>query len=293
MSPSIGPMAVRRDELFCRIAIRQGILNKEEAIALLKQYRSDSGTGMGFGEYLAHEGVIEAAIAAQIDSAIDRREGTEVVDTRRRLPTRGGSPKAQGRRVPGGRGRRTTTSASLAANPMQSTIYIGSGVIALGLLIFLTFQFQKEPTRTEVAPEVTNSNATTAKAEDKKISSETLPPAPAWTPEELRRMESEFDMLIGDVTKTAIEGRFADAITSLKNKREQLGGDRIPAEMGAKFDKEIQDLQQTIDEIYPDYLEELRKAKSENKENLILDILEKIENSCGAEYRKRAENETA
>ncbi|HIA26533.1 MAG TPA: hypothetical protein EYN79_00190 [Planctomycetes bacterium] len=249
---------------------------------------------MEFGEFLAREGAIDTGLAAQIDSAIDRREGTEVIDTRRRLPSSGGNRGAGARRPGVGRGRRKSTSASLAANPMQATIYIGSGVVALILLIFLAFQFQKSRQFEDSSDENTSTtvSSTTPKEVAEKAGTAT-PPPPVWSEEELRRMNSEIDMLISDVTKTAIEGRFAAGIADLKRKKEKLGGDLIPAEMRERFDREIQMLQQTIDEVYLEHLEKLRKARSENKEEKVLDILDTIENSCGAAYRERAEKDSS
>ncbi|MFQ5654578.1 MAG: hypothetical protein ACE5GW_07590, partial [Planctomycetota bacterium] len=52
-------MPISKDQLFCRLAVRQGLLTKEEAVEFLAAFREDARVGQGIGEYLIDQGILD------------------------------------------------------------------------------------------------------------------------------------------------------------------------------------------------------------------------------------------
>ena len=66
-------MTQAKDELFCRLALRQGLLSKEDATALLKHYRSEAKAGEGVGAFAVRNEYMDRGTASTIEGAINRR----------------------------------------------------------------------------------------------------------------------------------------------------------------------------------------------------------------------------
>ena len=291
-------MTQARDELFLKLALRQGLFTKQEAIEFLGRYREEGARGEGIGQWLVIEGILSEEQAAMIRGAIAQRAEGHVDTTRRRVPKRvrgGGTPQPRGqvhhpvRRQPAPRGKKVT--------PAQQSLFIGSLVIAVGLIIFLVFQYQKAEIPPSTAAKNTNaasekdsgnSAAATAGQDSANLSNASAPlQAPAWTQQEIESMTQAIKKAITSARSHQSDGRPGRAIDSIEKRLRELG-ERVPDEVQALADAELAELRQIVEETYQEALAELKEARESGDAEAVEYILSDIEDVCGAKYAKKA-----
>ncbi len=288
-------MATSRDELFCKLAIRQGAWTQEEAVLFLQHYRLD-GQGQRFGEWAAQQGAIDANLAARIENAINQRVEGHVQENRKRIPAVGaqGSTASSGAKRSTRRSRRGGAGSGLDFNrhPVQSTIYVACGVIAMGLLFYIVFLFQKQDVPTPV-PQVADSskNGTADSGSSATTTSQAAQQVPTFSSEELKAMSNRIQMSITDARSYLRDGKTPIGLKGLMRLREELGGDGLPEELRGKIDAEIAEISTIVAEIYAELLEELMEARAAKNSEDIQDLLSEIESSCGSAFRALAEKE--
>lgn len=300
-------MVDSKDELFCRLAIRLGLLTREDAVQIIKSYRSDAGVGQGVGNFVVEEGWLEPDAVQQIEDAIAARAPGHVSTTRRRVPKTGkGKGGKKGGKHPVVHHHHVNAYPDKVNATGLQVAMIGVGaVILLGSVIFLIFQFQesdsvspeekirqevkarKERTEEQIqkareqAATPTKATAKVEKAEPTKLSD--LPP------EERANLENS-------VNDHIFTSRGWDdlepyrAVKFIQKKREELKD--IPKELLEKFDDRLSDLELIIKDTYESrFVTQLRRAKANGDEDEIKGIIADIADACGPEYRTLAEKE--
>lgn len=292
ISSSIAPMATSRDELFCKLAIRQGAWSKEEAILFLQHYRSD-GQGQRFGSWAVEQGAIDQTLAARIEHAINQRNEGTVDDNVRRVPSRGGQGAAKPSKMAARRQRGNKTKGSgldFNRRPVHSSIVVACGIGAIIGVFVIIFKIQGSGTPDPIPVEV----ATEKNEDSKKAASGTSNPTPkvaTLAPDELKAMANKIQLGIGDARGFQRDGKAPLGLKHLNKLREEMVNDGAPPEQLALIDTEIQELSSFINEIYTELLEELNAARAAKNTEDIEDALFQIETQCGASYRTRAEKE--
>jgi hypothetical protein len=295
-------MVQARDELFVKLALRQGVFSQQEAVGFLLRYREE-GAGEGVGQWLVAEGVLPEEQAAQIRDAIAHRAEGHVDNVRRRVPKRrakaGG---AGGHAHAGGHGNHPVhhlhhhhAPRGKVMSPTQQVLFIGSGVVAIGLLIFLVFEFQKETKSPETASPTSVPNTQESPAQDSAKSligandsvGDSNQTAPQWSDQEIESMTSRINDAISLARNHMGDGRPGRGIATIRKRTKELG-DTLPPAVQALADAEIADLQTIVDEAYADALTELREAKANGDESAIQNAYFDIEETCGAEYVTKA-----
>ena len=287
-------MATSRDELFCKLAIRQGAWTQDEAALFLQGYRT-AGQGQRFGEWAAQQGAIDAGLAARIENAINKRNEGSVSDNRKRIPARGGqgSGATATGKVASKRLRRGGAGSGLDFNrrPVQSTIYVACGVISIVLVFIVSYQFIKEDAPPPT-PEVTDSTKDSGKSgSSATAAANATEKAPVFSTEELKAMTNRIQITITDARGYLRDGKTPIGLKRLKKVREELGGDKMPVDQKGKIDSEIAEIKSIIEAIYSEFLEDLTKARADSDTEEVQDLLSQIETNCGPEFRARAEKE--
>lgn len=296
-------MATSRDELFCKLAIRQGAWTQDEARLFLQHYRSD-GQGQRFGEWAAQQGSIDAGLAARIENAINKRNEGTVDDNRKRLPSKGsqatkgsqgsGSGAATTHKRASKRLRRGAGGSGLDFNrrPVQSSIFVACGVISIVLLFFISYQFLKEEAVAPVTPEVTDSSKDSKKSgSSATAAANATEKAPVFSTAELKAMANRIQITIVDARGYLRDGKTPIGLKQLNKVREELGGDRLPDELKGKIDTEITEIESIIQDIYSELLEELAKARAASDSDEVENLLSQIGSACGSDFRTLAEKE--
>ncbi len=291
-------MTQARDELFLKLALRQGLFTKQEAIEFLGRYREEGARGEGIGQWLVIEGILSEEQASMIRGAIAHRAEGHVDTTRRRVPKRvrgGGTPQPKGqvhhpvRRHQSPRGK--------LVSPMQQSLFIGSLVIAVGLIVFLVYQFQKadppppvtakETDASQVKGSGNSANATAGQGAASLSNASAPLTTPAWTQQEIDSMTQAIKKAITTARSHQSDGRPGRAIESIKKRLGELG-ERVPDAVQALADAELAELQQIVEEAYQEALTELQAAKASGDSEAVEFILTDIEDVCGAKYAKMA-----
>ncbi|MDG1456103.1 MAG: hypothetical protein P8R38_07830, partial [Planctomycetota bacterium] len=65
-------MNTSREQIFCKIAIQQGLWSEAEATLFLNQYISEGSPGR-FGDWASQQGAVPAAMATRIEAAIEKK----------------------------------------------------------------------------------------------------------------------------------------------------------------------------------------------------------------------------
>ncbi len=296
-------MVQARDELFLKLAHRQGLFSEQEARDFLNRYRDEGATGEGIGHWLFVEGVLSEEQAEMIRSAIAHRAQGHVDNTRRRVPisrAKGGGHVAQAHAHHGPHGthahHRHHHPHGKQVTPAQKTLFIGSGIVAVGLLVFLVMEFQKAPPRIESTPEVSTVTPTNESAQEAvdRLAGADAPTSltgkiatPKWTPEEIESMKGRVTEAVTLARGHMGDGRPGRGIATIQKRAAELGT-ILPPEVQSLVDAEIGELQKVVDETYTDALAELRTAKASGDEGAIEKAYFTIEEACGAEYVEKA-----
>lgn len=300
-------MAQARDELFLKLALRQGLFNQQEAVQFLNRYRSEGAPGEGIAQWLVAQGAIEEEQAAMIADAIAQRAEGHVADTRRRVPKThsggagSGSRVAQAHHAHGHHGthaghRHGAAPRGKPISPAQQVLYIGSGVLFIGLLVFLVMQFQKGDPR-PLLPETSNASTEPAEKPDaakvaaRLTEGEAAPAAgataPQWTPQEIESMRSRINDAVKLARSHLGDGRPGRGIETIRKRVAELG-ESLPASIQALVDEEVAELQKVVDLEYEEALADLRTAKGKGDASALEEIYAEIELSCGPEYVEKA-----
>jgi len=305
-------MAQARDELFLKLALRQGLLSQQEAVQFLHRYRSEGAPGEGIGHWLVAEGVIAEEQAEMIRGAIAQRAEGHVADVRRRVPKAraggagSGSRVAQAHHHHGHHGAHAAHRhghvhghagpAGKRATPAQQVIYIGSGVVAVGLVIFLMLAYQRSGADQPVAPEPTTSQTPAKMETAAEVAARNLEaaaaatPAPGtiqWTDQEIETMRANINDAVRLARNHVGDGRPGKGIDTIRNRASTLG-EHIPPAVQEIIDSEIAELQKIVDSAYEEALADLRAAKQKSDTKALEDIYAQLELSCGPSYVEQA-----
>jgi hypothetical protein len=302
-------MAQARDELFLKLALRQGLLSQQEAVQFLERYRSEGAPGEGIGHWLVAEGVLAEEQADVIRNAIAQRAEGHVADVRRRVPKTkaggagSGSRVAQAHHHHGHHGAHAAHRHSHSApagkkvTPAQQVIYIGSGVVAIGLLVFLMIAYQRSGRNEAVTstPTVAQTPAKTetaaeAAARIAEQADSAAAPAPAtmqWTDKEIESMRASVNDAVRLARNHVSDGRPGKGIDTIRKRVAELG-ETIPDAVQKIADDEIVELQKIVDAAYEDALADLRAAKEKSDSGALDDIYAQLELSCGPSYVEKA-----
>lgn len=288
-------MATSRDELFCKFAIQNGAWTREEAILFIQHYRSE-GTGARFGDWAAAQGAIDATLATRIENTIDQRTSQKSTVVREGIPSGAATRTAQkGGGISARVARRARRGAGLGIDfqrkPVQSSVFLASGVLAIIIVFYIIIQFQKEdPPPPVLTDKQTVASGSSAGGKDGTGAADT-PVVPTFSAEEIKNMNNSIQITITDARGYLRDGKSSIGIRQLRRLRKEMGGDLLPAEILGRIDGEIADLLTIIEEIYLESLEELKEARASGDEEEIQSVLDEIDQMCGPEYRARAEKE--
>lgn len=299
-------MVQARDELFVKLAFRQGLFSKAEALQFIEQYRAHGAVGEGIGHWFVTEGILTDEQAGGIRSAIAQRAEGHVADKRRRVPKRGAGA---GRGVPqpraGARGHHPVVHhqhgppSKIRVSGGQQALFIGSGVIAVVLLIFLVFQFQKDvkPLGDIGKDKSSEETGKDESAEDVagRLTGEgqpdpVIPVTPTWTAQEVERMKGRVEDAVALARNHMGDGRPGRGIETIRKRAAELG-DSLPPEVQTLVDTEIAELEEVVELAYAEALAELKDAKAKGDEEAVENALFEIEDSCGPTYVERAKKE--
>lgn len=291
-------MATARDELFCKFAIQNGAWTREEAVLFIQHYRA-TGDEMRFGDWAANQGAIDATLATRIENTIDQRLAGESTVVRQK-PRATASAATPARKAKGGavsarvskRARRGSGGLGIdfQRNPVQSSIYLGSGILAIIAVFYILFQLQKSDPPPPVQTDKNKATDSTPTGTG-STTTENVQQTPSFSPEEIKNMGNRIQITITDARGYLRDGKSSIGLRQLRKVREEMGGDLLPAELLGRIDNEISELLTIIEEIYAESLEELRTAKAADNAEEVQDILTEIEQMCGPDYRARAEKE--
>ena len=290
-------MTQSRDELFLKLAIRQGLLTQQDSREQLLRYRTEGGAREGIGAWLVSEGIVSPEHATVIRNAIARRAEGHVDNTRKRVPVRargGGSsaPPAQPVR------RRSAAPRGVKVTGTQQALYIGAGVLTLVILIGLVFTYQKKAARrTAGAPASTNeqaapeagagSGSAATGAATAAAAAQPAAAAPTWSAQELESMALRVKAAKDDALSHVGDGRPALGVRRVEKEVEELGG-TLPPEIQTSVDETLQLLRDACATRYSELLPDLKAARADGADDDIADILLQIEETCGAEYAEKA-----
>ncbi len=283
-------MVDSKEELFCRLAIRQGILTKQEAMQAIHSYRDSGKVGQGFSAYLIQNEMLDAQTVGTIENAISKRAAGHVVDSRRRVPHVKGSHRQTRHtsHVP-------SIPSSVAAGPGR-IILVGVSALAVVICVVIIVVkmneatqapadfLRKEEARTTTAP--AKKEATHAMT---KATEEPVPFVPSFTEDELKRYRIAAEKAVTGAYMTQSDGRLQSGILKLEKVSEELRSNRVPAGILKIVDDATQELKGTRQQLYDDYLVELKEAQKNGKDEEVQDLLEKIGRSCGSQLQKQAE----
>ncbi|MEE2883049.1 MAG: hypothetical protein VYD70_04925 [Planctomycetota bacterium] len=292
--PSIGRMTTARDELFCKFAIQNGAWTREEAILFIKHYRA-TGDGTRFGDWAAAQGAIDATLATRIENTIDQRlsQGSTVV--RAKPAAAADTTTARKGGVVSTRLKKRTQAGNLGIDfqrkPVQSSVFLLCGVLAIGIVFAIIFQFQKSKTPAPIANKDINGASSSSEGGASSAATDKVQQMPVFSEEEIKFMNNQILITIADARSYLRDGKSAIGLKQLKKVRAELGGDELPAEQLGKIDGEIAEMTIIIEEIYTESLEELKEARASGNDQDIQDVLSEIEQMCGPDYRARAEKE--
>lgn len=296
-------MVDSKDELFCRLAIRLGHLNREDAIQIIKSYRSDGAVGQGIGNFVVEEGWLEADAVAQIEDAIAARAPGHVSSARRRVPKvgKGKGGKKGGKHPVVHHHHVDAYPRKVNANGLQVAVIGIGAVVLLGSVVFLILQFQKSDSKTtseqlketvqarEESSEAVREKNRAAKGKPAKASAQE--PAKVMTLADMPAQEREnLESSVRDHIFTS--GGWDDlepykAVTYIQEKKEELKD--IPEELLAKFDERLDELKVLVKSMYEDeLLDQLLSAKKGGDEDEVNGILADIKTACGPEYYELA-----
>jgi len=290
-------MSTSRDEIFCKFAIQQGLWTKEEAVLFLNHYRSEGSPGR-FGDWAGNQGAIPSDLALRIEAAIDKRlegsapnQGATGAAASTAKPATGSAKgrggKARRRRKRGGGG----LGLDFEKNPVQTSIYLACGLIAVVMVGYVIYNFQKsDPTPT---PKITEETTKDKASESATSTANQPPPPPVFSEEELINMDNRINIAITDARHHLRDGKLYMGINVLSKLREDLGGNDLPEAQKSRLDSQIAELSEIRDSTYVELLEELREAKGSGSEQDVQDMLDEIEQNCGPDFRARAEKEGA
>ncbi len=288
-------MVAAKDELFCRLAVRHGFLSKEKAIAGLRLYREDGKIGEGISAYLLSNGFLQREAVETLENAIAQRAAGHVADTRRRVPQVRGRQRA--RSHPSHRSAHLSARPGWVAAGPGRLVAIGLGMVVLAVcLIFIVTKMNPQgqsPLNVGTGRQRAATPDPAGRAN--REPTETAPASPrqeftpTFTTAELKSHRDSADRTVTDARMLQSDGRIQDAILHLKKKGQELKENKVPAEILKIVSDAVREMDLTLEQRFQDFMAELKEAQSLGKNELVLDLLQKITYSCGPELRKRAE----
>ncbi len=287
-------MNTSRDQIFCKIAIQQGLWSEAEATLFLNQYISEGSPGR-FGDWASQQGAVPPAMATRIDAAIEKKMGPP-----KPRPSTASQGSTSGRKANKGRSSRRKRKGSgglgidFEKNPVQTSIYLSCAVIVIGMVFYVVYQFQKtDPVRESVVTQESPEDKAKKEAQAKAAAEVLAAQKPDFSEEELRGMDNVINQAVADARQFLRDGKLAKGIQRLETVRNDLGGDDLPEAQKTRIDGQITELNQIRVDTYNDLLSEYREALSNSNSEDAADLLDEIEMNCGSEFRARAEKEGA
>lgn len=284
-------MSTAHDELFCRLALRQGLLSKEDANALLRAYRTESKTGEGIRDFAVQQGWVDANIAGKIENAIAHRASGHVDETKRRVPKLN---KAAAGRTHAAHRHHHHGPPKAKATPLQATIFGVGAVVLIGAVVMLIMQLMSGEGSSPADRVAGDPNKNKPKPQEEKVAKfDDGKPKTAeernYSKEELDNLRTMVDLAITTSRQDMSDGNFYRAVRHLKAKKKELGGDLLPVDMLTEFQVEIRDAESMLNERYDELVAELNEAKASGVDADVQIVLQEIEDTCGKESRDKAE----
>jgi hypothetical protein len=295
-------MAQARDELFLKLALRQGLFSQPEAVQFLQRYRSEGAPGEGIGHWLVTEGVLAEEQAGVIIEAIANRAQGHVSDTRRRVPRAQAGARGSGRaaKAPADHGHHAHhrhehgPPRGVKASPAQQVIYIGSGILAVALMVIAAIRIQRDdpvlpaPIAAPKPPKAATSEELAERiSAGEDAAKDPTPETMQWSPEEIANMKIRLGEAIALARGHMGDGRPGRGLETLRKRAEELG-EILPPEIRTQLDEEAAELQKLIDETYADVLAQLKAAKGKGDATAAEKALFAIEEACGPAYLEKA-----
>ncbi len=284
--------AQAHDELFCRLAIRQGVMTRDVGIEIIKRFRADPRRSQGIGEFIVREGYLDREVVGTIEGAIAQRAAGHVSEAKRPAArpqlAKGGAGAPPPRRVPHHHATHV---------PISSTqqILVGSSLVVLVLCVIFIFYFMgsgkkhedsktasQSQATTPVLPEVQKFETDQSKAREKRQAT--------YTQEQIDKFMADFNAAMTEAADLARDFE-CTGLNKLRERRKEMGGDSLPQEIADKFTQAEKQFQSKVDDAYKSLLATAKERKTSGKEEQLAETLEDINRRCGPEYRERAQKE--
>lgn len=283
-------MTTSKDELFCRLAMRQGYLDKAQAVELIRSYREESGVGQEISAFARQTGWLEEAEVKQIEAAIRHRAPGHVSKTKRRVP-KAGKARAHAHTHKQRIHHHEARPSKVAVGPAQITLISIGALVLIGSVIYLIFKFQESgaPTPTDAITGKTEAvGSTKAKVEAAKPVEPEVPEAPRkLTAADIEELEKR----VGTAIFSARQGSEKSPHAALVKLREDLKnmGPELPANLEIRFTEQEQELQILIQDRYEELLAEAKSLKESGQDQEFGYVLEDLAEQCGTDLRVKAE----
>ena len=301
-------MADSKDELFCRLAIRLGLLTREDGIQIIKSYRSDAKVGQGIGAFVVEEGWLEPEDVRAINEKIAARAPGHVSTSRKRVPNPGGGKSGKdGKRPVRHRKHVAAYPDKVNANPLQiATVGVGA-VILIASLVFLIIQFQQSDSKApadQIKQKVADREQATQdqlerakeerakkqKEQEKAVAEPQGPVDLSSIPaEELKRLKGSIrDHVFAAQQMTEFKPYQAQEF--LEKKLDELKN--VPTELTEGMSDYLTTVRGLVKAKYEEeFLEQLQNANASDDQDEINGILADIKEACGPEYHAQAKKE--
>ena len=289
-------MTTAHDELFCRLAIRAGLLEKEDGVELLQTFRAAGKAPGRIAEYVIEEGWLDEGAVAKIENAISKRADGHVAETRRSVPknaraTKGGAARSRRRHHTPAQAR------TVKANPTQAAI-IGIAMVTLvGATIFLVVRWIQSDARSasDIVNEASNKkNAPVEKTESvvgfKSEKSEKEDIQARFTKEDVDKYMKQLDTKKTYAYQAQADGGNYNALRYVKKSAEDMGSPKLPQVVLDEFAKLESEFSSLIEADYTqDWLPKLKEAKAKGEE--LAPLYGELEEACGPEFLAKAKAE--
>lgn len=290
-------MTTPHDELFCRLAIRKGLFDRNVGVEIIQRFRSERKQKVGIAKFAVEEGYVGADAADEIEEAISRRASGHVTEVphHRAAPAHPGMPERHGHAHAhshphhhhhGGRG---------SKGPVQIAVVIVAALTVLGCVLFVVLKMNEkpaQPARPRGAPDLAGSAPTQKVREFKtpELLRQEAQNRPVST-EEMNRLNAQATDAINTAKRTQMDEGCFRALEVIAMRKKSMGGDMLPEVILARFAEAEKELQGFLEDQYKELLSELRRAQDKNDATATQQALAEMELKCGPERVASAKKE--
>ena len=301
-APNIRFMVAAHDQLFCKLGIRAGHLDRETAIELLRRYREEARRGRPIAEFAVAEEFVDQDTADAIEEIISHRASGHVSEKRRPAHKVTAPAEAGDGHHPPGRRHQHHTPAqarTVKSNPAQVALIGIAMLVLVVVVIVLVMQLYESDAKTsdELIQEGRRNRATTkekSNLDDKvvKLADPDIEKGKRqYTPEEIEHLKKLTRQAKSDARMARSDGNPYRALRIMENTRERMGGDKLPEQILGDLAKEIGVLHLAIEATYRDLMVSLQKAKSDDDAVDVENLLSDIKDQCGPDFLTSAKKE--